>query len=59
MIIYRPGKENKVADALTRTCAHFNINNLKTIHNNLCHPGIIRMNHWVRSKNLPYSMNDI
>lgn len=58
-IIYRPGKENKVADALTRVCAHMDLNNLKTIHENLCHPGITRMNHWTRSKNLPYSINDI
>lgn len=58
-IIYRPGKENIVADALTRVCAHMDIDNLKTLHDNLCHPGIVRMNHWVRSKNLPYSVHDI
>ncbi|XP_063380929.1 uncharacterized protein LOC134667447 [Cydia fagiglandana] len=58
-IVYRPGKENTVADALTRVCAHMNTDNLKTLHDNLCHPGIVRMNHWVRSKNLPYSLNDI
>jgi hypothetical protein len=25
----------------------------------LCHPGVTRMFHWVRSKNLPYSLEDV
>ena len=34
---------------------------LKDTHDQLCHPGILRMNHFVRckvSKNLPFSVND-
>ncbi|XP_064072074.1 uncharacterized protein LOC135193461 [Vanessa tameamea] len=58
-IIYRPGKENTVADALSRVCAHMNVDKLRELHNSLCHPGIVRMMHWVRMKNLPYSVNDI
>ncbi|XP_046978653.1 uncharacterized protein LOC124544230 [Vanessa cardui] len=58
-IIYRPGIENIVADALSRVCAHLNIDKLRDLHNSLCHPGIVRMMHWVRMKNLPYSVNDI
>ncbi|XP_046970401.1 uncharacterized protein LOC124537572 [Vanessa cardui] len=60
-IIYRPGKDNTVADALSRVCAHINFDNskLKEIHELLCHPGVTRLAHWVRTKNLPYSINDI
>ena len=58
-IIYRPGRENIVADALSRVCAYMNTNKLYNLHNQLCHPGVTRMLHWVRSKNLPYSINEI
>ena len=60
-IEYRAGTENVVADTLTRspTCAAITQNNLKEIHDSLCHPGIRRMAHYVRTKNLPYSIDDI
>ena len=29
------------------------------MHNALCHPGVTRMNHFVRKKNLPYSISEI
>lgn len=32
---------------------------LKEIHSALCHPGVTRMLHFVRSKNLPYSTDDV
>ena len=51
-----------VADALTRfpTCnAAITGNSLKQIHNILCHPGVRRMAHYVRTKNLPYLMEKI
>ncbi|KRX13315.1 Retrovirus-related Pol polyprotein from transposon 17.6, partial [Trichinella nelsoni] len=32
---------------------------LQTIHNNMCHPGVTRMAHYARSKNLPYTMEEI
>ena len=44
-INYRPGNENVAPDT--------------EIHNQLCHPGITRMLHFVRSKNLPYSTEDV
>ncbi|CAI6371236.1 unnamed protein product [Macrosiphum euphorbiae] len=59
-IVYRPGKENRVADAFSRVCA--NINNpskLFDLHKALCHPGMTRMYHWTRSKNLPFTLDDI
>lgn len=53
-IIYRPGKDNIVADALSRAnvTATTQTNSDKNfqLHKNLCHPGITRMVHWVRAK---------
>ena len=60
-ILYRPGRENKAADTYSRDIASSipSMQDLKTIHGNLCHPGVRRMLHWVRSKNLPFSIDDI
>ena len=61
-IEYRPGNLNVSADTLTRThvCSlSSNLDNLLTLHKNLSHPGITRLYHFVRAKNLPYSLNDI
>ena len=58
-IIHRPGKENVVPDALSRTVSSVNSLSLKELHEALCHPGITRLNHYVRSKNLPYSLTEI
>lgn len=61
-IQYRPGKENLTADCLTR--AHCNafadrLKKLQELHEGLCHPGISRLSHFVRSRNLPYSTEDV
>ena len=60
-IKHRPGKQNVVADALTR--AHCGAAcdgvDLKTLHNELVHPGVTRMLHYVRAKNLPFSVEEI
>ncbi|GFS56547.1 retrovirus-related Pol polyprotein from transposon opus [Trichonephila clavipes] len=59
-IIYRPGKQNVIADTLSRiTGAIIPRVDLYNLHNSLCHPGVIRMHHWVRCKNLPFSLEDI
>ncbi|KER23840.1 hypothetical protein T265_14560, partial [Opisthorchis viverrini] len=60
-VIYRPGKDNHVADTLSRNvCASMGSNNqLGELHNSLCHPGITRMFHFVRCKNLSYSVDDV
>jgi len=59
-IQYRPGKENTVADTFSRVCAVVNNSNmLSDLHKSLCHPGVTRMFHWIKSKNLPFSIEDI
>ena len=59
-ISYRPGHDNIVPDALTRAhCAAVSKSNLVEIHNNLCNPGVTRLLHFVRSKNLPFSTEEI
>ena len=62
-IKYRPGPDNVTADCLTR--AHCSATSqsqnrtLRQIHIDLYHPGITRLSHFVRSRNLPYSIEDI
>lgn len=62
-IVYRPGSENAVADSFTRTNLCSSITNkldqLKDLHSILCHPGDTRFYHWVRSKNLPYTLEEV
>lgn len=58
-IAYRPGSLNPAADALSRSCSATCSVSLKDIHAALCHPGIARLHHYVRQKNLPFSMEDI
>ncbi|XP_076820975.1 KRAB-A domain-containing protein 2-like [Clavelina lepadiformis] len=52
---------NPVADSLSRsTSASINQpSQLEDIHNNLGHPGVTRMFHFIRMKNLPFSTDDI
>ena len=57
-IVYRPGRLNIPADTLSRTCSISSCN-LQILHENLCHPGIARFYHFIKSKNLPYSMEDV
>jgi hypothetical protein len=64
-VLYRPGPQNKGADALSRafcasTCALMpNVNLLNKLHVDLCHPGVERMFHFVKTKNLPYSVDNV
>ena len=53
-IFYRTGKENVAPDTLTR--AALSSESLQNLHKALCHPGVTRMAHFVRSRNLPYSL---
>jgi len=46
---------NAAPDALSRVCcAGFHRNTLHEVHDALCHPGVMRLYHFVRSNNLPY-----
>lgn len=60
-VVYRPGRENAGADALSRlySCSIASGTNLKELHANLCHPGVTRMMHFIRSKNLPHSLEEV
>ena len=59
-IEYRPGKLNAAADALSRICsAATSTAKLSELHVDLCHPGVTRMLHFVRHKNMPYSVEDV
>ena len=55
-IQYREGKSNTVPDSFTRAyCA----TSLEDIHAQLCHPGVTRLLHFVKTKNLPFSTQDV
>ena len=59
-IKFRPGPENVTADCLSRAyCSALPANLLNKLHQDLCHPGIARLHHFVRSKNLPYTLAEI
>ncbi|XP_068224969.1 uncharacterized protein [Palaemon carinicauda] len=58
-IVYRPGTENIPADALSRICGATTSDKLRELHEILCHPGISRMMHFVRGRNLPYSIEEV
>lgn len=60
-IEYRPGKENVCTDALSRIhCASVaEMTDLKSVHDALIHPGVQRMIHFVRSRNLAFSVEEV
>ena len=60
-LVYRPGKYNLAADAMSRLCcaSSTSISDLAVLHNSLCHPGVTRLHHYVRGKNLPFSLSDV
>lgn len=59
-IKYRPGSLNTAADALSRNvCAVSSYFSLEKLHSDLCHPGVVRLLHYVRSKHLPFSTDDV
>lgn len=57
---YQPGKDNVAPDSFTRAfLSSISASDLDDIHKALCHPGVTRMLHFVRSKDLPYSTEDV
>ena len=57
-IVYCAGRDNIPADTFSRTCASAN-DGLQRLHNDLCHPGVSRLAHFVRLKNLPHLVGDV
>ena len=61
-IEYRPGKLNVTADCLSRAVCSAASNQKQTLlelHEGLVHPGVARMYAFIRSRNLPYSMEEV
>ena len=59
-ITYRPGKENVAPDTFTSVISSvMTSDDLVQLHNSLCHPGITSMAHFVKTKNLPVSIEQI
>ena len=59
-IQHRPGKLNLAPDALSRlSYLGTTVLDLVKIHEQLGHPGISRLSHFVRCKNLPYSVEEV
>ena len=58
-IVHRPGKQNIIPDTLLRVCSvMYNGLNLMEIHKVLCHTGVTRLSDFVKTKNLPFSVED-
>ena len=58
-IQYREGKDNVVPDSFTRAHCAAVSTSLEEIHAQLCHPGVTRLLHFVKAKNLPFSTQDV
>ncbi|XP_077969874.1 uncharacterized protein LOC144424416 [Styela clava] len=60
-IVHRPGVENVAPDALSRICASNACctMSLREVHTQLGHPGVRRLLHFIRSKSLPFSVDDV
>lgn len=62
VIQYRPGQRNTAPDSFTRAFCSLTtttFGTLQNIHDRLCHPGLTRLLHFVRTKNLPFSTTDV
>jgi len=58
-ISYRPGELNQAADALSRCASISDANSLVALHCRLCHPGVTRLHHFCKSRNLPFSLEEV
>ena len=59
-IIYRAGKYNSAPDILSRAySANTSTTSLYDIHAALCHPGVTRLHHYIKTKNLPFTLHEI
>ena len=57
-IQYRRGDQNFCAGTLSRACA-LNTSSLAELHESLCHPGVTRLYHFVKSRNLNLSLEEV
>ena len=61
--IYRPGSLNSAPDiffrATSASVSLLSLNSLTELHISLCHPGITRLAHYVKVKNLPFSLDAV
>ena len=60
--IYRPANKNNAIDTFSQAISSSVVSasgSLKSLHDSLCHPGITRMWHYVNTKNLPYSFEEV
>ena len=59
-ILHQPGRENVGPHSLSRPyCGAISTNRLRELHVALCHLGVTSMAHFVRTKNLPYTLSEI
>ena len=59
-IKHLPGKTNLEPDALSRACSIIPLaEDFSQLHNKLGHPGISRLSHFVRSKNLAFLTENV
>ena len=59
-IHYRPGSCNNAPDTFTIVrYAMINSKSLYDIHAALCHPGVTRLSHFIKSRNLLYSTENV
>ena len=61
-ISFRPGRDNLSADAFSRVCGASSSTqslSVEQLHNDLCHPGVRRLLHFIRAKNLPLSTVEV
>ena len=59
-IQYQPGKDNIPADTFSRVhCSAISSDSLFDFHSSLYHPGVTRMIHFVKSRNLPFLVDDV
>ena len=59
-IKYRPERDNVTTDTLSRTYSSaVSLDTREKLHSSLCHHNVTRMTHFVRSRNLPFPMEDV
>ena len=61
-IVYKPGRDNITPDIFSRSYCGVTLHDQRSlfaIHDGLCHPGVTRLLHFVKTKNLPYSVEDV